>query len=1007
MGILRKIKIHHMLYDIAGIYLALFLAYFFRFGQLTLERIDSEFFYAAHLMAGVFLIFFIAFRFYKTLWYYAGSKDYINGVLANIAAGFVFLALQVVFRWVFFPIAILSIFLATVMTIGGRLIFRLFKEWRTAKLQSKGALKRAFVIGDPGEGEEFLMNLKTLRNEMIIPRGIYTKNNNYRGKSFMGMKIRSLEDMDVDIETSGEKGPELILIMDQRLGSETLEHIYKKAREEKLSVKRMKTKEELDGEISGEILEDVSVEEIFGAKEKTDVENREDLTAFYQGKTVMITGAAGKMGRVLTDHLVKLPVKGIYLLDQNEGTLNERMEELQDITNPKIQPVVANVKEEGPIKRIIADCKPDIIFHSAFLNLKNISENHPEEVLRTNLLGTYHIVEAADKAGCSHTLMLSVDRAEDPEDFVALTKKLAEMLIQSKNHRSDKTFTAFRIPELHKNARRTLNDLKEELRREGKMVIGNKEETVTLSTIGDAVSKALELLTMESIEGVYTMDPGEKAKTITMAEYLLTRFNEKGKSGELVLSQPPTPFEEIRTLNLDKVNKTPLQNLYSIREQFDDFEGLKARINALKTPLEKGTAETNEYYLKELIKEFTPDYRGYAFDGGRFHSMLPIDEGKTEGKIWLSSPHMGGMERHFVEEAFDTNWIAPIGPNVNEFEKEVAEYVGVKAAAAMTSGTAAIHIALRLLGVEQGDEVFCSSLTFSGSANPIIYEKAKPVFIDSEKESWNMSPLALEKALKAGKKKGKLPKALIVVNLYGQSANFDEIITLCRAYKVPIIEDAAESLGATYKGRQTGTFGDFGVFSFNGNKIITTSGGGMLVSNDVEKINKAKFLITQARDPARHYQHSELGFNYRMSNVVAGIGRGQLRVLDLRVEQKRKIYEFYRDNLAEIQDIQMMPIAEFGTPNYWLSTMTLRPESKVRPIDIMVTLEKENIESRPVWKPMHLQPFFKDGTFFNHRVEGRSVAKELFDEGVCLPSDTNMSQKDLENIVKIIKRCWE
>ncbi|OJE52247.1 aminotransferase DegT [Bacillus proteolyticus] len=366
-------------------------------------------------------------------------------------------------------------------------------------------------------------------------------------------------------------------------------------------------------------------------------------------------------------------------------------------------------------------------------------------------------------------------------------------------------------------------------------------------------------------------------------------------------------------------------------------------------------------------------------------------------RIFLSSPHMSdeGYEMHYVKEAFDTNWIAPLGENVNGFEKELAMKVGSKAAAALSSGTAAIHMALKAAGVGEGDVVFCQTLTFSATANPIIYQNAIPVFIDSDYETWNMCPKALEEAFK------KYPnvKAVIVVHLYGLSADMDKIVELCKKYGVTLIEDAAESLGTYYKGKHTGSFGDYGIFSFNGNKIITTSGGGMLVSNDEERISKARFWATQSRDQARHYQHSELGFNYRMSNVVAGIGRGQLKVLDQRVQKKRYIFEFYKRELGNLEGIEFMPSNEWNEPNYWLSSMTLN--GKIRPIDVMEALEKENIESRPVWKPMHLQPFFEKYDFV-----GTDVSEKLFENGVCLPSDTKMTDEDLDRVVKIIKGLW-
>ena len=371
---------------------------------------------------------------------------------------------------------------------------------------------------------------------------------------------------------------------------------------------------------------------------------------------------------------------------------------------------------------------------------------------------------------------------------------------------------------------------------------------------------------------------------------------------------------------------------------------------------------------------------------------------ETSEKIWLASPHMSdeGYEMQYVQEAFDSNWIAPLGTNVNEFEKELASKVGADHAAALTSGTGAIHLALMAAGVGEGDIVLCPTLTFSATANPIIYVNATPVFIDSDYETWNMDPKALEAAFK---KYGDKVKAVLVVHLYGLSADMDKVMEICNKYDVTVIEDAAESLGAYYKGKHTGTFGEFGVFSFNGNKIITTSGGGMLVSDDEEKIKKVRFWSTQSRDAARQYQHSELGFNYRMSNVVAGIGRGQLKVLDQRVAKKKYIFDYYKRELGQLEGVEFMPINDWNEPNYWLSVMTLN--GSVRPLDVMEALEKENIESRPVWKPMHMQPFFAEYDYV-----GGDVSEKLFENGVCLPSDTKMMDVDLERICSIIKGLW-
>ena len=371
-------------------------------------------------------------------------------------------------------------------------------------------------------------------------------------------------------------------------------------------------------------------------------------------------------------------------------------------------------------------------------------------------------------------------------------------------------------------------------------------------------------------------------------------------------------------------------------------------------------------------------------------------------RIFLASPNMSkeGYEQEYIKEAFDTNWVAPLGENVNKFEEELANYVGIKHAAALTSGTAAIHLALKAANVKKEEIVFVSDLTFSATVNPIIYENATPVFIDSEKDTWNMDPKALEKAFE----KYPNPKAVVVVHLYGTPAKIDEIKDICDRHGVTLIEDAAESLGATYKGKQTGTFGKYGIYSFNGNKIITTSGGGMLVSDDEERIVKVRFWATQAREKARHYEHKEIGYNYRMSNIVAGIGRGQLKVLDERIGQKTDIYNNYKEAFKDNKDIEMEPIPENSKPNHWLSVITLKENSKVKPLDIMEALEKENIESRPVWKPMHMQPVFKDYDFI--KVE-EAVSTDIFERGVCLPSDTNMTDDEQERVINIIKNLWK
>jgi len=385
----------------------------------------------------------------------------------------------------------------------------------------------------------------------------------------------------------------------------------------------------------------------------------------------------------------------------------------------------------------------------------------------------------------------------------------------------------------------------------------------------------------------------------------------------------------------------------------------------------------------------------------------------NSNRIFLSIAHMGGHEQQFIQEAFDTNWVVPLGPNVDAFEKDLETFLDKQGmadqashdnthchVAALTAGTAALHLGLVLLGVEAGDEVLCQSFTFSASANPIRYQGATPVFIDSEPDTWNMSPEYMEEAIIDRIKKGKKPKAVIPVHLYGMPAKMDEILSVANRYDIPVLEDAAEALGSAYKRIRCGTLGELSALSFNGNKIITTSGGGALVAKNKEYIRKARFLATQARDVAPHYQHSQVGYNYRMSNIVAGIGRGQMEVLPQRVEQRRKNNQYYRNHLAAIEGIsfQTEPSTDFFS-NYWLTSIVIDPEKTggVTREDVRLALEKANIESRPLWKPMHLQPVFESCPYY-----GGKISETLFDDGLCLPSGSSLAESDLERVVETV-----
>jgi pyridoxal phosphate-dependent aminotransferase EpsN len=372
-------------------------------------------------------------------------------------------------------------------------------------------------------------------------------------------------------------------------------------------------------------------------------------------------------------------------------------------------------------------------------------------------------------------------------------------------------------------------------------------------------------------------------------------------------------------------------------------------------------------------------------------------------RLYLSSPHMGGEEIEYIKEAFETNWVAPLGPHVEAFERECAAHAGVRSAVALSSGTAAALLASRLSGIGDGDIFFCSSLTFVATLAPLVQAGAIPALIDSEPGSWNMSPLALADAFEDARRTQEMPKAVVIVNLYGQSCDMDSILPMCAEFGVPVIEDAAESLGAKYKGRETGSFGEFSFYSFNGNKIITTSGGGMLLSDDEGAMAKARFLATQARDKAPWYQHSELGYNFRMSNILAGIGRAQLKLLPDRVERRRAVFKRYYEALSDIPGLSFMPEPEWSRSNRWLTAITVDPAiSRATNAKIMEALAEENVEARPVWKPMHLQPVFEGVKYYRH--EGRDISAKLFEQGLCLPSGSNLTESDQDFVIGIVRR---
>ena len=454
----------------------------------------------------------------------------------------------------------------------------------------------------------------------------------------------------------------------------------------------------------------------------------------------------------------------------------------------------------------------------------------------------------------------------------------------------------------------------------------------------------------------------------------------------LVLVEPNGRF--VRVVSQGDIRRQLLAG-HSLSSTMHDLEDVSSIV---------ATTDMNYAAIEALFTTNLVDKIPLIDEHGKPKDML---SSKNYERILLSTPHMGGDEQKYVEQAFDSNWVAPVGPNLDSFERELGEYLNVENVLAVTSGTAAIHLALITLGVTTGDTVLCSSFTFAASANPICYQGATPIFIDSDETSWNLSPQALQRAVDGCRKKGQSPKALVLAQLYGQLADMGEIKSICDQYNIPIVEDAAESIGAKYNGIASGTLTDMGILSFNGNKIITTSGGGALISNNKEWIDHARFLSTQAKEPVLHYEHKHIGYNYRMSNVLAGIGRGQLHVLDERVKRRRLIFETYQQRLQEFDFLTWMPELEGCYSTRWLSTVIINPTSGKSSLDLINYLSDNGVEARPMWKPMHLQPVFADCDYYAHS-DNFSVCDNLYDNGICLPSGSNITESDLQRIGDLI-----
>ncbi|MDV3425673.1 MAG: polysaccharide biosynthesis protein, partial [Bacillota bacterium] len=886
---------------------------------------------------------------------YAGIDEFIHGIEACTLGGAINTVYSFFYRKIPLSIEIVGVIFTMILAVGFRLSFRIFRRFRI-KLSKKNDenAERVMVIGSGDAGN---IIIKEMRNSKVInmfPVCVIDDDKNKIGKVVSGVPI--VGDRFTIEKFVKEKNINLILIAIPSLAQESKRELIDICKNTGCKVKTMPGLYEImNGSVSLTKIRDVVPEELLGRTPV--ILDKKGIRSYIEEKTILITGGGGSIGSELCRQIAVYNPKQLLILDIYENGVYDLQNELRkNYSNLNFKIIIGSVCDKKMLNDLFEEYKPQIIFHAAAHKHVPLMEANPSEAIKNNVFGTLNIAEAADRFNAEKFVLISTDKAVNPTNIMGASKRICEMIVQSLDKKSKTNFSAVRFGNVLGSNGSVVPLFKKQIEGGGPVTVTHKDVTRFFMTITEASLLVIQAGAFAKGGEIFILDMGQPVKIYDLAKDLikLSGFEpDKDIKIQIIGLRPGEKlYEEVLTEE-EGLNKTTHDKIFVGRSVFDNFDALKGRLGSLNIILEKGKKEVIIESVIETVKELVPTFYNPVYERLAEASMAGLDyENNTKNKkvpypkIYLASPHMSGMEKAFVKEAFDTNWIAPLGPNVDAFEKEIADFVNIKAAAALTTGTAAIHMALRSLGVGKGDLVFCSSLTFAASCNPIIYEDAIPVFIDSERESWNMSPKALQKAFENHEKDGKLPKAVIIVNLYGQSADYDKLKPICDRYSVPIIEDAAESLGATYKDKYTGTIGKFGIFSFNGNKIITTSGGGMLISDNESAINKVRFSVTQARDKARFYQHSELGFNYRMSNVLAGIGRGQIKVLNTRIEQKKGIYNFYKKEFEYIDDIEMMPIASFGKPNYWLSVMTIKEGSKVRPIDVMAALEKENIESR-------------------------------------------------------------
>jgi FlaA1/EpsC-like NDP-sugar epimerase/dTDP-4-amino-4,6-dideoxygalactose transaminase len=700
---------------------------------------------------------------------------------------------------------------------------------------------------------------------------------------------------------------------------------------------------------------------------------------------VLVTGAGGSIGSELCRQLWRLGVRQLVMLDRDESGLHAVQLSVQgSALLDSHDVVVCDIRDAEAVAEVFAHHRPDVVFHAAALKHLPLLEMYPGEAVKTNVLGTRNVLAAAAAVGVRRFVNISTDKAADPVSVLGYTKRIGERITARFARDRDGTYLSVRFGNVLGSRGSVLTSFKAQAESGGPLTVTHPDVTRYFMTVEEAVQLVLQAGIIGAPGEVLVLDMGTPVRIADVArrlavgpspvEVVYTGLRPGEKLHEVLFGEGEQDHRPLHPL----ISHTPAPPL-----PLDAIDGLH------------GDPEQLRAALRELATVIDVTDAAEPHERGAGPGPTGAEQPAPGPPILLSPPHVGDVERRMLLDAFDSNWLAPVGPHLDRFEAELSERVGVDHAVALSSGTAALHLALEVLGVGPGDTVLVPSATFVATANVARYVGATPVFIDADADTWNLSPALVAEELDRRARTNTLPRAVIAVDIYGQCADHDALAEACARYGIPIVEDAAESLGSTYKGRPAGSFGTMGVFSFNGNKIITTSGGGMLVSSDGALCDRARHLAAQAREPVPHYEHHLVGYNYRMSNLLAALGRGQLHNLDDRVAARRRVNRYYRHALRSVPGIELMPHAAYGEPNWWLTCILVDPEQLgIGAEELRLRLAQRGIEARRTWKPMHLQPLYRD-----HQVRGGRVAEDLFDRGLCLPSGSALRTDDLERVV--------